>query len=91
MNKDFDPFSETLTPTLTLTLDLSWSLTTGIMSAENTSNRGKEQTTEQHDWHIQTGSGAEEITQQCDRQLEKAQLKRAEETPEHCDCWLEKA
>ena len=76
------------------------------MSTETISyKKEKEQTTEQHDCHIQTGnmSGGntsnrkrkQETPEQCDRWLkkarEKAQLKREEETPQQHDRQLEKA
>ena len=68
-------FSETLT--------LTPSFKTGIMSAENRSNQEeKEQTTEQHNCHIQTGNMSGENT---------SSRKRKQETPQQHDPRLEKA
>ena len=53
------------------------------MSAEITCyQKEKEQTTEQHDCHIQTENISGENT---------SNRKRKQETPQQCDCWLKKA
>ena len=52
------------------------------MSAENTSNKKKEQTTEQHDCHIMTGNMSGENT---------SNRKRKPETSEQHDCHLQEA
>ena len=74
-------FSETLALALCVTLTLTFKI--GIMSAENISSQEeKEQTTEQHDCHIQTGNMSGENT---------SYTKRKQETPQQCDSQLKKA